>query len=129
MVDTSCFAGVADACLVDVNAADGVLDLPPVLDDTFNQTATIKSIKIAGIKGQTNCFINSNIAAETVSSIYIAYPQYNNAGVPFGISMLTTKTFTIKDANGTHPWKGSNIGTAIDWLKQMNNCNMEIRRD
>ena len=130
MVNTSCFEVVADACLVDVNAADGVLDLPPVLDDTFNQTATIKSIKIAGIKGQTNCFINSNIAAANISSAYVAYPEYHNAGVPFGISMWNnpTKTFTIKDANGTHSWKGNNIYQAIDMLLG-NGGDMQIRRD
>ena len=131
MINSVCFAGIADACLVDVTAADGVFDLPPVLDDTFNQTATIKSIAIKGIKGEDpNFFINSNIAAKNVSSIYIAYPQYNNAGVPFGISMYNNpaKTFTIKDANGTHSWKGSNIGTAIDWLTNLG-YDMQIRRD
>jgi len=129
MANSTCFAGVADACLVDVNAADGVLDLPPVLDDTFNQTATIKSITIKGIKGETYCFINSNIAAYNITGASIAYPQYNNSGVPFGISMYNdSKTITIKDANGTHSWKIPHIGDAVEWLNQ-NGGNMELRRD
>jgi hypothetical protein len=131
MRNSVCFAGVADAYLVDVNAADGVLDLPPVLDDTFNQTATIKSIAIKGIKGEDpNFFINSNIAAKNVSSIYIAYPQYNNTGVPFGITMWDNpaKSLTIKDDEGKHTWKGSNIGSAIDMLLG-NGGDMQIRRD
>ena len=129
--NSSCFAGVADACLVDVNPADDVLDLPPVLGNTFNETATIKSFSVKGIKGSSSpYFINSNIAAANISSIYIAYPEYNNAGIPFGISMWNNpaKTLTIKDVNGTHSWKGSNIGTAIDWLTGLG-YDMQIRRD
>jgi hypothetical protein len=129
MRQSSCFAGVADACSVDLNA-DDVCDLPPVLDDTFNQTATIKSIMIKGIKGDdATYFVNSNIAAATVSSMSIAYPEYNNGGIPFGITMWNDpKAFTIKDANGTHSWKGSDIGTAKDWLTA-NGGDMQIRRD
>jgi hypothetical protein len=131
MVNTSCFAGVADACLVDVDAADDVLDLPPVLGDTFNETATIKSIAIKGIKGVNSpYFVNSNIAAANILSVSIAYPQYDNSDTPFGISMWNnpTKTLKIKDDEGTHSWKGIDIGDAIDWLTDQG-YDMEIRRD
>jgi hypothetical protein len=131
MINSSCFAGVDSAYLVDVNAHDEVLDLPPVLDDTFNETATIKSIAIKGIKGENPpYFINSNIAAVNVSSVYIAYPEYHNAGVPFGISMWNnpTKTLKIKDAEGTHSWKGKDIGEAIGMLTSQG-YDMEIIRD
>jgi hypothetical protein len=128
MISSSCFAGVADACLVDLNA-DDVCDLPHVLGDTFNQTATIKSIAIKGVKGVDYCFINSNIAAKDISSIYVAYPQYNNSGIPFGISMYNApKTLKIKDDEGTHSWKGIDIGEAIDWLIALG-YNMQIRTD
>jgi hypothetical protein len=130
MRQSVCFAGVADACMVDLNA-DDVCDLPPVLDDTFNQTATIKSIMIKGIKGDdATYFVNSNIAAANILSVSMAYPAYTNAGVPFGISMWNnpTKTFTIIDANGTHSWKGSDMGTAIGWLLG-NGGDMQVRRD
>jgi predicted outer membrane repeat protein len=127
-VNSSCFAGVASAYLVDLNA-DEVFDLPLVLGDTFDQTATIKSIAIKGIKGETYCFINSNIAAANISSAYVAYPEYLNAGAPFGISMYNdSKTITIKDANGTHSWKIGHIGDAVDFLNQ-NGGDMRIRRD
>ena len=130
MFNTSCFAGVDPTYFVDLNA-DGVLDLPHVFGDTFNQTATIKSIAIKGIKGEDpNFFINSNIAAYHIDSISVAYPQYNNGGVIFGITMWDNpaKTFTIKDANGTHSWKGSDIGSAGDWLTNLG-YDMQIRRD
>ena len=91
MINSVCFAGVSPAYLVDVNAADGVLDLPPVLDDTFNETATINSIAIKGIKSENPLyFINSNIAAKNVSSMYIAYPKYDNAGIRLVSVCITT---------------------------------------
>jgi hypothetical protein len=129
MRNANCFAGVADACMVDVNAADDVYDLPLVLGDTFNQTATIKSISIKGIKSESSpYFVNSNIAATNILSVSIVYPEYNNSGIPFGVSMLNTKTFKIKDSEGTHSWKGIDIGEAIDWLTNLG-YDMKIRRD
>jgi hypothetical protein len=129
MTKSSCFAGVDPAYLVDMDA-DYVIDLPPVLGDTFNQTATIKSIAIKGIKGEDpNFFTNSNIAAANISSINIAYPEYGNDGIPFGISMWNDpKTLTIKDAGGTHSWTSLHIGDAIVWLTDKD-YDMEIRRD
>jgi hypothetical protein len=130
LLSSSCFAGVADACLVNVNANDSVLDLPPVLDDTFSQDATIKSFTVKGFKGLSPpYFINSNIAAKNITSISIAYPQYANSGTPFGISTYNDPaTIKIKDANGTHSWKKGHIGDAVDWLSQ-NGGDMELRRD
>jgi hypothetical protein len=133
MQSSSCFAGVADACLIDVDANDGVLDLPPVLDDTFSQDATIKSITIKGVKGLAPpYFINSNIAAANILSVSIAYPEYNNSGMPFGITMWNNpnvlKTLKIKDDEGTHSWKGIDIGEAVSWLSGLG-YDMQIRRD
>lgn len=131
MVSSSCFAGVADACLVDVNANDGVLDLPPVLDDTFSQDAAIKSFTVKGVKGlEPPYFINSNFAAKNMDSISIAYPQHSNSGTPFGITMYNNpKSLKIKDDDGSHSWKGVDTGEAIDWLNALFNNDMEIRRD
>lgn len=79
--NSTCFAGVADSYLVDVNAADDVCDLPSILGDTFSQEATIKSIVIKGIKNEAHpYFINSNIAAYHIDSMSVAYPMYDNSG-------------------------------------------------
>jgi N-acetylneuraminic acid mutarotase len=131
MVNSSCFAGVADFYLVDVNAADGVLDLPSILGDTFSQEATIKSIVIKGIKNEAHpYFINSNIAAYHIDSMSVAYPMYDNSGAPFGFTMEEdpAKSLTIIDDQGKHVWKGYQIGTAIDWLTNLG-YDMQIRRD
>jgi hypothetical protein len=127
--DSTFFAGIADACLVDLNA-DDVLDLPPILDDTFNESATITSISVKGIKnGPISYFVNSNIAAKNLGSVSIAYPAYYNVGEPFGISTYNDPAaIMIKDANGTHSWKKGHIGDAGDWLLA-NGQDMQLRRD
>lgn len=132
MQSSSCFAGVADACLMDVNANDSVLDLPSIFGNTFDKEATIGSFAVKGIKGQDpNYFINSNIAAYHINNISVAYPEYSNFGAPFGFAMEDdpTKSLTIIDSQGKHSWKGYQIGAAIDWLHAMINNDMDIRRD
>lgn len=99
ITNSSCFAGVTATSDF---YADGVLDLPdPALDINYNEPATIKSIKISGIKNEEYCVINSNIAAANILSAYLAYPQTQNGNVPFGISADYIKKLTIKDAEGT----------------------------
>jgi hypothetical protein len=100
MMDSSCFAGVT--ATRDVDASDGVYDLPYPAD--LDETASIKSIKINGFnrpKGQ-NWVLNSNIAASKIFNAYIACPKYDNRGTPFGICVFDyIKSLKIKDVNGT----------------------------
>jgi hypothetical protein len=87
-----------------VDAADGTLDLPVPAD--LDTTASIKSISIKGIKGQTSCFFNSNIAAGKITSASIVYPEYNNSGVPFGVTTYSgISSLKIKDQWETRSWK------------------------
>ncbi|MFZ0034837.1 MAG: right-handed parallel beta-helix repeat-containing protein [Sedimentisphaerales bacterium] len=110
MQDSSCFAGVT--ATRDVAAADGVYDLPDPSAD-LDERAIIKNIKIAGIKDQDNCFVNSNIAAARIFSAYIAYPKYDNSDVEFGIATDFIKSLTIKDSNGTYT--GKNLEETADF--------------
>ena len=110
MVNATCFADVT--ATRDVAAADGVLDLPDPSTD-IDERGIIKSIKISGIKGQTNCFVNSNIAAARIFSAFIAYPKYDNSDTPFGVSSMLIKSLTIKDSDGTH--SGKNLDETPDF--------------
>jgi len=92
MTDSNCFAGVAE----DING------LPVAEANSFDNTATIKSIMIKGIKGEsTPFFVNSNIAAVNILNASIVYPQSDNSGVPFGLSADNIKKLTIKMMDGT----------------------------
>lgn len=120
MISSFCFAGIAN----------GVTGLPLADANDFNQTAEIGSFVIKGIKGQSPPFFgSSNVAAYRISSISVAYPDYNNFGTPFGFTMMDNpaKSVTIIDSNDKHSWKGSQIGSAIDWLSSLSNNDMEIR--
>jgi hypothetical protein len=104
IIDSSCFAGVT--AITDVNAADGVLDLPSAEESNFDETATIKNITIKGIKTEAYpYYINSNIAAANILSVSLAYPEYGNGGVVFGITAGYIKSLKIKDETGTRSWK------------------------
>ncbi|MBN1391198.1 MAG: hypothetical protein JW947_00165 [Sedimentisphaerales bacterium] len=101
VADSSFFAGVNDTN--DLNG-DGVLDLPdPAADINYTDPAEIKSFKVNGIKGETYCVINSNIAAAQVLSASLAYPKYDNGGVVFGIAADYIKILKIKDVNRIPP--------------------------
>ena len=53
-----------------------------------------------GIKGEPNSFINSDIAAASILSATLNYPQSDNNGVPFGVSAGSIKSLKIKNASG-----------------------------
>ena len=96
MVNSSCFAGVAD----------GITGLPAAEADSFSSTATIKSVTIKGIKTESPpYYINSNIASANILNASLAYPENNNGGVPFGMSAGFIKALKVKDAQGTESWK------------------------
>jgi N-acetylneuraminic acid mutarotase len=90
MIDSLCFAGIKS----------GVTGLPDLPGD-INVSASIKGITVKGIKGDPNSFINSNIAAATILSATLNYPQTDNNGVPFGVSAGFIKSLKIKNASGT----------------------------
>lgn len=89
MINSLCFAGIKD----------GVTGLPdPAVD--INVLASIKSIAVKGLKGEPNAFINSNIAAATITSATLNYPQSDNNSVQFGMSADFIKLLKIKNASG-----------------------------
>lgn len=115
MRHSSCFAGVAGASDVEgLNGmADGVLDLPAAGPSTFAEAATIKSVAIKGIKGESeNLVVNSNIAAENILGIALLHPEYGNGGVAFGVAAGYIKALKVKDASGSLAFK--NLDTAAD---------------
>jgi subtilisin family serine protease/predicted pyridoxine 5'-phosphate oxidase superfamily flavin-nucleotide-binding protein len=92
MIDSNCFAGVAD----------GITGLPAAGRASFSERATIKRIAVKGIKGSSPpFFINSNIAAANIISASIVYPQSDNGGVPFGLVADNIRKLTIKKSDGT----------------------------
>ncbi|MHC4644517.1 MAG: Ig-like domain-containing protein [Planctomycetota bacterium] len=114
--DSSCFAGVT--ATRDTNG-DDVLDLPSSASDfdlSSGGRAMIKNLKIKGIKGQSNSIINSNIAAADFGIVYLAYPQYDNGGMPFGVAADFIKKIIIKDAGGKST--KSNLDDPGESLKQ-----------
>jgi len=94
MINSLCFAGIKS----DVN---GLADLP----SDINVPASFKNISIKGVKGEPNAFINSNIAAETISTASLKYPQTDNESVPFGISAGFIKSLKIKNASSAASFK------------------------
>jgi len=92
MINSACFAGVKD----------GVTGLPdPNVDINYvPPVASIKSITVKGIRGELNCFINSNIAAANILSATLNYPKNDNNDVPFGVSAGFIKSLKIKNASG-----------------------------
>jgi hypothetical protein len=92
MTDSNCFAGVTN----------GITGLPNAEAASFDNTATIKSIAIKGIKKEpAPYYINSNIAAANILSASIVYPQSDNGGEPFGLTADNIKKLTIKKMDGT----------------------------
>ena len=87
MINSLCFAGIKS----------GVTGLPNLPGD-INVSASIKSITVKGIKGEPNSFINSDIAAASILSATLNYPQNDNNGVPFGIVRRPIKSLKIKNA-------------------------------
>ena len=93
MINSVCFAGVKD----------GVTGLPdPNTDINYASPApSIKSITVKGVKGESNAFINSDIAAPNILSATLNYPQNDNDGNSFGVSAGFIKSLKIKNASGT----------------------------
>ncbi len=111
--DSSCFAG--DIAAGDLNG-DGVLDLPSPFQMNYAEPATIKSLKITGLRGwQQNCFTNTNIAAARILNAYLAYPKIDNGGTWFGITADYIKALKIKNTNRILSWKNlDKPGDSID---------------
>jgi hypothetical protein len=97
MINSVCFAGIKD----------GISGLPDPAAD-INVSASIKSISVKGLKGESNCFVNSDIAAANILSATLNYPQNNNGGVPFGLSADYIKSLKIKNAGGSTSFKNLN---------------------
>ncbi|MGD0597136.1 MAG: kelch repeat-containing protein [Sedimentisphaerales bacterium] len=89
MINSLCFAGIKN----------GVTWLPSYPADINNVSVSIKSIVVKGIRGEPNCFINSDIAAANILSATLNYPQSDNNGVPFGVSAGFIKSLKIKNAS------------------------------
>jgi len=98
MINSLCFAGIKD----------GVTGLPDLPND-INVSASIKSIAVKGIKGESNSFINSDIAADNILSATLNYPLNNNSGVPFGVSAGYIKSLKIKNASGPVSFKNLDL--------------------
>jgi N-acetylneuraminic acid mutarotase len=98
MINSVCFAGIKD----------GVTGLPNLPGD-INVSASIKSITVKGIKGESNSFINSNIAAANILSATLNYPLTNNGGIPFGVSAGFIKSLKIKNTSGTVTFKNLDL--------------------
>lgn len=90
MINSLCFAGIKS----------GVTWLPYPAND-INVSASIKSITVKGIRGEPNSFINSDIAAASIRSATLNYPQSDNDGNSFGVSADFIKLLKIKNASGT----------------------------
>jgi hypothetical protein len=96
MFNSNCFAGVSK----------GISGLPdPATDINYMVPAAIKNIIIKGIRGETYCFVNSNIAGAQITSVYLVYPQNINDNVPFGLSAGFIKSLRIKDGQGAKSYK------------------------
>ncbi|MGA2071482.1 MAG: hypothetical protein ABSG97_09040 [Sedimentisphaerales bacterium] len=89
MINSLCFAGIKS----------GVTGLPYPAND-INVSASIKSITVKGIRGEPNSFINSDIAAASIRSATLNYPQSDNDGNSFGVSADYIKLLKIKNASG-----------------------------
>ena len=97
--NSSIFAG--DIAGADNYKADGVRDLPnPTVPGEFGDAA-IGELTVKGIKGESYGMINSNIAARRFNTVLLAYPQYENGGVAFGVVADFIEKITLKDQGGT----------------------------
>lgn len=90
MINSVCFAGIKNS----------VSGLPDSADD-INVPVSIKSITVKGVKGEPNCFINSDIAAANIINANLNYPQTDNNDVSFGLFAGFIKSLKIKNAAGT----------------------------
>jgi hypothetical protein len=120
---SNCYAGVA--YLKDLNI-DYVFDLPAANAANFSETATIKSIAIKGVKDyDPPHFVNSNLAAADILSVYIAYPQTKNGGIPFGVTADYIKSLNFKTDYG--PVLLKNIDEQTDIILEESLDNLKIR--
>ena len=96
--NSSIFAGdIADA---DNYTADGVRNLPnPAVPGELGDAA-IGELTVKGIREEPYGMINSNIAARRFNTVLLAYPQYENGGVAFGVAADFIKKITLKDKGG-----------------------------
>jgi len=94
---TAVFAGVAQ--MFDLNS-DGVFDLPDPTTDLGAGQSVIKSIRVTGDRTRQASVINSNIAAAVIRHAYLAYPETDNNGEPFGVAAASVRKITIRDRDG-----------------------------
>ena len=97
--NSSIFAG--DIAGADNYKADGVRDLPNSTVPGEFGDAAIGELTVKGIKGESYGMINSNIAARRFNTVLLAYPQYENGGVAFGVVADFIEKITLKDQGGT----------------------------
>ena len=97
MQDSSCFVGIVT---ISDDNGDGVEDLPDsAADIVLGPTQPeIKKLRIKGIKGLAgDYFVNSNIAAARIETVYLYRTQYDYGGGPFGLAAGSYKKVTIKE--------------------------------
>jgi hypothetical protein len=94
---TAVFAGVEQ--MFDLNS-DGVYDLPDPATDLGAGRSVIKSIRVTGDRTRQASVVNSNIAAAVIRHAYLAYPETDNNGEPFGVAAAGVRKITIRDRDG-----------------------------
>ena len=87
------------------------------LGTEFDALATLKSLKIKGIKVGTtyvDSFLNSNVAAPRFLAAAIAYAETDNAtggGAQFGLTAQTLGKYAYKNAANSYKWSTKNLPT------------------
>jgi hypothetical protein len=105
MVNSTVFAGVANP--PDANI-DGVFDLPTALGSGAGEIAsghTIARVDILGYIGAVgSLFVNSNIAAQTISLVNLKDAMLDNDGLAFGLAGQTITKVTCRQGTVTYTW-------------------------
>jgi hypothetical protein len=109
MQNSNVFAGILT--MRDVNAADGVWDLPEAADVNLVTPATITQLTITGKRrnGEGFSFLNNNIGAAVMETFAVAYTDTSNNGVIFGEIADRVGKFTVKDDTGTYVYRNLTV--------------------
>jgi len=87
------------------------------LGSEFDALATLKSIKLKGIKvgkAYADSFVNSSVAAPRLLAAAIVYAETDNAtggGAEFGLAAQTLGKYAYKDATNRYKWSAKNLPT------------------